>query len=153
MACQRSNSLFTANAIFVLFLTLACCLLETCFPPLSNSFHSHNHQPFALLCQAQEGEETNQKHQEQQEDIGQPPAGKKAKTVSLRGLTGIPGSPPTQSGLATSLLPGEMVPGLTRLQSALQHRCGIEAPGTYPDQFTQKFCGGGHGHRPLRLDP
>lgn len=81
------NPPLTANAVFVFFLTLACCLLDTAwFPPLSNSFHSHNHQPFALLRQAQEGEETNQKHQEQQEDIGQPPAGRRAKTVSLGGL-------------------------------------------------------------------
>lgn len=32
----------------------------------------HNHQPLALLRQAQEGEEADQQFQEQQEDIGQP---------------------------------------------------------------------------------
>uniref|UniRef100_A0A8D2EPN6 Uncharacterized protein n=1 Tax=Theropithecus gelada TaxID=9565 RepID=A0A8D2EPN6_THEGE len=35
--------------------------------------HLHDHQPLALLRQAQEGEEADQQLQEQQEDIGQPP--------------------------------------------------------------------------------
>uniref|UniRef100_A0A8C6IIL3 Uncharacterized protein n=1 Tax=Mus spicilegus TaxID=10103 RepID=A0A8C6IIL3_MUSSI len=70
------------------------CWKPACFPPLTNSLHSHKHQPFALLCQAQEGEDTNQKQQEQQEDIGQPPAGRRTKkTASLRRLSAPPSHP------------------------------------------------------------
>uniref|UniRef100_A0A8C4MSM0 Uncharacterized protein n=1 Tax=Equus asinus TaxID=9793 RepID=A0A8C4MSM0_EQUAS len=35
----------------------------------------HDHQPLALLRQAQEGEKADQELQEQQEDVGQPPGG------------------------------------------------------------------------------
>lgn len=59
-------------------------MLETrlVFSPV-NIFHSHNHQPLALLRQAQEGEEANQQHQEQQEDVGQPPIRRRDKEVCL----------------------------------------------------------------------
>uniref|UniRef100_A0A8C6END1 Uncharacterized protein n=1 Tax=Marmota marmota marmota TaxID=9994 RepID=A0A8C6END1_MARMA len=48
------------------------------FPGLPNS---HDHQPLALLRQAHEGEEADQELQEQQEDIGQPPGGRRAEAV------------------------------------------------------------------------
>uniref|UniRef100_A0A8C6ALT0 Uncharacterized protein n=1 Tax=Monodon monoceros TaxID=40151 RepID=A0A8C6ALT0_MONMO len=44
--------------------------------PSSSTFwlcNLHNHEPLALLRQAQEGEEADQQLQEQQENVGQPP--------------------------------------------------------------------------------
>uniref|UniRef100_A0A8D2DAL5 Uncharacterized protein n=1 Tax=Sciurus vulgaris TaxID=55149 RepID=A0A8D2DAL5_SCIVU len=63
------------------------------------TINSHGHQPLALLRQAQEGEEADQELQEQQEDIGQPPGGRRAEAADPRGGQLHPSCIPAQPRL------------------------------------------------------